>query len=197
MKGGCIRRLPNTRNEGKKILSLVPSSTRRQAFDFEASVQTATSDDIARYHYVHFATHGFLNSIHPELSAIVLSLFDQRGIPQEGFLRANEVSKMKLAADVVVLSACQTGLGKDVKGEGFIGLTRAFMYAGSPRVVVSLWSVDDFATAELMVRFYKGMLERHMSPAKALQVAQVSMLKQRRFEQPFYWAAFIIQGEWR
>ena len=112
-------------------------------------------------------------------------------------MRANEVFNLKLPAELVVLSACQTGLGKEVKGEGLVGLTRGFMYAGSPRVVVSLWSVNDEATAELMTRFYRGMLKEGLRPAKALQAAQVSMLKEKRYSAPFYWAAFTLQGEWR
>jgi CHAT domain-containing protein len=112
-------------------------------------------------------------------------------------LRAHEVFNLKLNADVVVLSACRTGLGKEVRGEGLVGLTRGFMYAGSPRVVVSLWNVNDAATAELMTRFYRGMLVDNLRPAKALQTAQVSMLKEQRYSEPFYWAAFTLQGEWR
>ena len=146
---------------------------------------------------MHFATHGWLDSQHPELSGIVLSMVDEQGQPQDGFLRAHEVFNLKLPAELVVLSACQTGLGKEVKGEGLVGLTRGFMYAGAPRVVVSLWSVNDEATAELMTRFYRGMLKEGLRPAKALQAAQVSMLKEKRYSAPFYWAAFTLQGEWR
>src|SRR5205085_10678331 len=128
---------------------------------------------------------------------ILLSMFDENGRAQDGFLRAHEVFNLKLNADVVVLSACQTGLGKEVKGEGLVGLTRGFMYAGAPRVVVSLWSVNDAATAELMTRFYKGMLVDKLRPAPAQQAAQVSLLRDKRFAAPFYWAAFTLQGEWR
>jgi len=146
---------------------------------------------------VHFATHGFLNSQHPELSGLMFTMFDEEGRAQDGFLRAHEVFNLKLSAEVVVLSACQTGLGKEVRGEGLVGLTRGFMYAGAPRVVVSLWSVSDAATAELMTRFYRGMLVEKLRPAKALQAAQVSLLGDKRFNAPFYWAAFTLQGEWR
>jgi len=146
---------------------------------------------------VHFATHGFLNSQHPELSGLMFTMYDEAGRAQDGFLRAHEVFNLKLSADVVVLSACQTGLGKEVRGEGLVGLTRGFMYAGAPRVVVSLWNVSDAATAELMTRFYRGMLVEKLRPAKALQAAQVSMLKDKRYASPFYWAAFTLQGEWR
>jgi CHAT domain-containing protein/Tfp pilus assembly protein PilF len=192
-----IPRLPGTRDEGTQILALVPLAQRKGAFDFTASRQTAMSSELANYRYVHFATHGFLDSVHPELSGIVLTMIDEKGKPQDGFLRAHEVFNLKLAAELVVLSACQTGLGKEVKGEGLVSLTRGFMYAGAPRVVVSLWNVSDQATAELMTRFYRGMLKEGLRPAAALRAAQVSLLKERRWESPFYWAAFSLQGEWR
>jgi CHAT domain-containing protein len=192
-----IPRLPGTRKEAEQILSLVPPNARQQAFDFNANRATATSADLSQYRYLHFATHGFLDSQHPELSGILLSMFDETGEPQDGFLRAHEVFNLKLPAELVVLSACQTGLGKEVKGEGLVSLTRGFMYAGSPRVVVSLWSVSDVGTAELMTRFYRGILKEGRRPAQALQAAQVSMFKEKRFASPFYWAAFTLQGEWR
>jgi CHAT domain-containing protein len=152
---------------------------------------------LSQYRFVHFATHGFLDSLHPELSGILLSMFDEHGQPQDGFLRAHEVFNLKLPAELVVLSACQTGLGKEIKGEGLVGLTRGFMYAGAPRVLVSLWSVSDVGTAELMTRFYREMLKEGKRPAEALQAAQVSMLKEKRFAAPYFWAAFTLQGEWR
>jgi CHAT domain-containing protein/tetratricopeptide (TPR) repeat protein len=192
-----IPRLPGTRQEAEQILSLVPATSSKQAFDFTANRATATSAELSQYRYVHFATHGFLDSQHPELSGILLSMFDEQGEPQDGFLRAHEVFNLKLAAELVVLSACQTGLGKEVKGEGLVSLTRGFMYAGSPRVVVSLWSVSDVGTAELMTRFYRGVLKEGLRPAQALQAAQFSMFKEKGFASPFYWAAFTLQGEWR
>lgn len=192
-----IRRLPGTRREADEIVKLVPPDNHKKALDFAANRVTATSPDLGQYRYVHFATHGFLNSQHPELSGIVLSMFDEQGAPQDGFLRAHEVFNLKLNADVVVLSACRTGLGKEIRGEGLVGLTRGFMYAGAPRVVVSLWNVNDASTAELMTRFYRGMLVDKLRPAKALQAAQVSMLNEQRYSRPFYWAAFTLQGEWR
>lgn len=192
-----IPRLPGTRQEAMKILSLVPSSESKGAFDFAASRATATANDLSQYRFIHFATHGFLNSLHPKLPGIVLSMVDEQGYAQNGFLRANDIFNLKLPAEMVVLSACQTGLGKEIKGEGLIGLTRGFMYAGAERVVVSLWSVSDIATAELMARFYSAMLKDKMRPAEALRAAQISLLKEKRWEQPFYWAAFTLQGEWR
>lgn len=192
-----IPRLEGTRDEAEQILSLVAPAERKSAINFAANRSAATSEELSQYRYVHFATHGFLDSVHPELSGIVLSLVDEKGTPQDGFLRAHEIFNLKLPAELVVLSACQTGLGKEVKGEGLVGLTRGFMYAGAPRVVVSLWSVADDATAELMTRFYRGMLRDKLRPAAALRAAQVSLMKERGWESPFYWAAFTLQGEWR
>ncbi len=190
-------RLRFSRAEADAIALLVPEGQRFEAVDFDANHATATSAELSQYRIVHFATHGLVNSRHPELSGIVLSLVDQKGQPQNGFLRLYEIYNLKLNADLVVLSACQTALGKEIKGEGLIGLTRGFMYAGAPRVVASLWRIDDRATAELMTRFYRGMLRDGLRPAAALRAAQVSMWQDRRWAAPHYWAAFTIQGEWK
>lgn len=192
-----IKRLPYTRQEAEEILKIAVPEESAKALDFAANRQFVTDPQLSRYRYVHFATHGFLDSEHPELSGIVLSMVNEKGAPQNGFLRAHEIFNLKLPAELVVLSACQTGLGKEVRGEGLVGLTRGFMYAGAPRVVVSLWSVSDRATAELMVRFYRGMLKEKMRPAAALRAAQVSLMKEKKWEAPFYWAAFTLQGEWK
>jgi CHAT domain-containing protein len=195
--GPGIPRLPGTRKEAEQILALARTAPSRPAFDFTASRATVTDVELGQYRYVHFATHGFLDSQYPELSGVLLSMFDERGRPQDGFLRAHEFYNLKLSADLVVLSACQTGLGKEIRGEGLVGLTRGIMYAGAPRVVVSLWDVSDAGTAELMTRFYRGMLKEGKRPAEALQAAQVSMLGDERFAAPYFWAAFTLQGEWR
>ena len=192
-----VPRLPYTRREAELILAASPSRANLAAVDFKASRATATSPELGRYRYVHFATHGYIDSERPGLSALVLSLVDKDGRPQDGFLRANEIYNLSLSAELVVLSACQTGLGKEVRGEGLIGLTRGFMYAGTPRVVVSLWNVNDRATSELMVRFYTRMLKGGERPAAALRRAQVEMLEGGRWGSPYYWAAFTLQGEWR
>jgi CHAT domain-containing protein/Tfp pilus assembly protein PilF len=192
-----IPRLPFTRREAEAILATAPASEGLKALDFQASRETAMNPELAQYRIVHFATHGLLNSEHPELSGIVLSLLNEAGEPVDGFLRLHEIYNLNLPADLVVLSACQTGLGKEIRGEGLVGLTRGFMYAGSPRVVASLWKVSDVATAELMKSFYQGMLRQKMRPAAALRAAQVEMWKQKRWQAPFYWAAFELQGEWR
>src|SRR5919199_2342395 len=190
-------RLPFTRQEAEQILALVSPSNRLQAFDFAANLATVTSAELSQYRIIHFATHGILNSKQPELSGVVLSLVDNKGKAQNGFLRLHDVFNLNLPAELVVLSACQTGLGENVKGEGLVGLTRGFMYAGTPRVVVSLWSVDDEATSQLMAKFYKKMLQQGLKPAAALRAAQLELWQQQRWQAPFYWAAFTLQGEWR
>jgi CHAT domain-containing protein len=197
--GQPIPRLPYSQREAATIKTLVPDGLRRLALDFEASYATATSPELSEYRIVHFATHGLLNSKQPELSGILLSLVDEQGRPQEnGLLRLGEIYNLKLPAELVVLSACQTALGKDVKGEGLVGVTRGFMHAGAARVVASLWKVDDAATAELMKRFYEGMLgKRKLRPAEALRQAQMAMRNQKQWRAPYYWAAFVLQGEWR
>jgi tetratricopeptide (TPR) repeat protein len=194
---GEMRRLLLTRDEAEAIMSVTPRTGALEALDFRANRVTATSDELSSYRIVHFATHGLLNSEHPELSGVVLSLVDERGQPQDGFLRLHEIFNLRLSAELVVLSACQTGLGKEVKGEGLVGLTRGFMYAGAARVVASLWQVDDAATAELMKRFYRRMLKDGMRPAAALRAAQVEMWKRPQWQSPFYWGGFVLQGEWK
>jgi len=191
-------RLIGSRREASGILAMVPEPDRRQVFDFDATRMTATSAELLDYRVVHLATHGFLNSAHPELSGLVLSLVDRNGAPQDGFLRVHDIYNLRLRADLVVLSACQTALGTEIRGEGLVGLTRGFMYAGAPRVVASLWKVDDRATAELMRAFYQKMLgPERLRPAAALRAAQLSLLARNRWQDPYYWAAFTLHGEWR
>ena len=193
---GGLQRLPFTRKEAQTILSLAPADQRFGALDFSANQTTATSDELSRYRYVHFATHGLLNPINPELSGIVLSLFNEQGAEQDGFLRASEVFNLNLPAELVVLSGCQTALGKEVRGEGVVGLTRGFMYAGAARVLVSLWEVNDHATSELMGRLYRGMLgKRRLTPAAALREAQMALWREKRWRAPYFWAGFTLQGE--
>jgi CHAT domain-containing protein len=193
-----LPRLFFSRREAEGILKLVPAGKGMKAVDFAANRATATSAELSWYRVVHFAAHGLLNSTHPELSGIVLSLVDEQGKPQDGFLRLHEIYNLNLPADLVVLSACQTALGKEIRGEGLVGLTRGFMYAGVARVAASLWKVDDRATAELMRRFYEGMLGgKKLRPAAALRAAQASLWKEERWRSPYYWAAFVLQGEWR
>jgi CHAT domain-containing protein/Tfp pilus assembly protein PilF len=191
-----IERLRFTRQEANDILSLVSEADSMKALDFAANRATAMSPDLEQYRYVHFATHGVLNSAHPELSALVLSLVNEQGVEQDGFLWAHEVYNLRLPAEMVVLSGCRTGLGKEIKGEGLVGLTRGFMYAGSARVLVSLWDIADEASSALMVRVYKEILgQQKLRPAAALREAQISIWKEKRWQAPYYWAAFVLQGE--
>ncbi|MGV0023732.1 CHAT domain-containing tetratricopeptide repeat protein [Phormidesmis priestleyi] len=201
LRGGRWDRLPNTRREAERILALIPQGQRTAVCDFDANrewvMQQAPLD---QYRYVLFATHGSINTAKPEESSIVLSLVDQKGEPRSGLLRLGDIFNLNLNAELVVLSACQTGLGKEVRGEGLIGLTRGLMYAGSKRVVVSLWNVNDSKTADLMERFYQQVILDKHSPATALQTAQKQMWQTQQgteFQHPYYWAAFTLQGEWR
>jgi CHAT domain-containing protein len=196
--GTSLPRLLSSRREARDIMAAAPAGTAMQALDFKASRAMAVNPILSQYRIVHFATHGILNDEYPELSGIVLSLFDERGrLQEDGFLRLNDVYNLNLPVELVVLSACQTGLGKNIRGEGLIGLTRGFIYAGASRVVASLWKVDDEATAELMKRFYEYMLKDGLPPAAALRQAQLSMREQKRWRAPYFWAGFILQGEWK
>jgi CHAT domain-containing protein/tetratricopeptide (TPR) repeat protein len=188
--------LPFTRQEANSILALAPQSSIK-AFDFDANRAFATNLKLSQYRFVHFATHGILNSTNPELSGVVLSLVNQKGESENGFLRLNDIFNLKLPAELVVLSACETGLGKEVRGEGLVGLTRGFMYAGSPRLVVSLWKVADEGTSVLMTKFYTKMLQQGLKPAEALRAAQLEMSQDKKYFAPYYWAGFTLQGEWK
>jgi CHAT domain-containing protein/Tfp pilus assembly protein PilF len=195
--GVNFERLPGTRQEAKGILQFLPANMQTQALDFNANKTTVLNANLSQYRIIHFATHGILNTTRPELSAVVLSLVDPKGQPQNGFLRLNDIFNLNLSAELVVLSACQTGLGQNIRGEGLIGLTRGFMYAGTPRVLVSLWNVNDESTAVLMTHFYKAMLEQKLPPATALRAAQLKMQLDPKWRSPYYWAAFTLQGEWK
>lgn len=194
---GSFRRLKFSRDEAEAIAGLAPAGRNLVALDFAASRASATSGDLRQYRIIHFATHGLVNTQHPELSGLVLSLVNERGEAQDGFLRLPEIYNLKLNAELVVLSGCETALGKEIRGEGLIGLTCGFMYAGAPRVVASLWNVDDQATARLMKQFYQRMLGEGMTPAAALRAAQIAAWQEQPRAVPYAWAAFVLQGEWR
>jgi CHAT domain-containing protein/tetratricopeptide (TPR) repeat protein len=192
-----LTRLPYSNQEAAAIMNVAPKGEVLSKLGFEATRAAALSPELSKYKIIHFATHGILDLQHPELSAIVLSLVDKNGAPQDGYLFLHDIYNLNLPAELVVLSACQTGIGKQVKGEGLIALTRGFMYAGAARLVASLWKVDDAATAALMKEFYKEMFVNSKKPAAALQAAQIYMRGTRRWNSPVYWAGFFIQGEWR
>jgi len=190
--------LPATEQEARTIYDLVRGP--RQIFlGHEATKQQVLEPATGQYQILHLATHGLLNRDHPELSGLAFSLYDPDGCRRDGILRLHEIYNLDLKAELVVLSACRTGLGAEVPGEGVLGLTRGFMYAGAPRVIVSLWEVSDEATAELMRRFYWSMLSARPvpTPARALRAARLSMRADPRWQEPSYWAPFVLQGDWR
>lgn len=195
--GSYLPRLPFTQREARAIMTTVPAGQRMVVLGFDASRAHATSRELANYQVVHFATHGLLDNNHPELSGLVFSLIDRNGKAQNGFVEMQDIYNLNLPVDLVVLSACETGLGMNIRGEGLVGLTRGFMYAGASRVLASLWSVDDVATSELMRRFYDAMFRKHMPPSAALRNAQLEMLREERWRSPYYWAGFVLQGEWK
>jgi CHAT domain-containing protein len=198
-EGFTLPKLEYSLREANAITAVAPRGSWMKAVDFEASRATATSPALKQFGMVHFATHGLLNEKHPELSGIVLTMVNQRGQPEDGFLSLRDIYRLDLPVELVVLSACQTGLGKPVRGEGLVGLTRGFMYAGAPRVVVSLWRVDDAATAELMGRFYRHMLGKHRLPAAAaLRRAKAEMMEAHAdWRAPYFWAGLVLQGDWK
>lgn len=195
---GNITRLKKTRTEALEIMKFVDDSEQIHAFDCEANYAWASNPELSQYRYLLFATHGILNDINPELSGIVLSLVDRNGNPtQKPFLQLSDLFNLDYPAELIVLSACQTGLGKEVSGEGLVGLTRGLMYAGAARVTVSLWSVEEEATSKLMREFYREILQNGKTPAAALRAAQLEMWRQEEWRNPYSWAGFTLLGEWR
>ena len=198
--GGSVRlaRLAGTRVEAQQIAQTGKAVGYKADtwLDLEASEGNLEARDLRGYRIVHFATHGLLNTERPQFTGLVLSLVgESRG---DGFLRTDEAFNLRLGAPLVMLSACETGLGKEKRGEGVIGLTRALMYAGAPVVGVSLWSVSDRSTAELMSDFYQQLLSKKgVSPAAAMRAARRNMLAGKRYSAPFYWAPFVVVGDWQ
>jgi CHAT domain-containing protein/Tfp pilus assembly protein PilF len=190
-------RLPYARREAEEILALTGAGPVLAVSGAAASRELAQSGRLRDYRILHFATHGLYNDLHPELSALALADLDASGRPVDGHLRAYEVSSLDLRADLVVLSACRTGLAGETGGAGLVGLTHGFLQAGAPRLIVSLWDVDDRATSELMKRLYTGLLREKLSPAAALRQAQISLLREEHWRAPYHWAGFLLQGDWR
>ncbi len=188
-------RLSFSRKEAEAILARAPGDDVYAAFGFEASLDNVAAADLSRYRILHFATHAVLDTETPELSSIVLSLVDRDGSSRDGYLWGPDIGDLALSAELVVLSACETALGKEVRGEGVVGLTRSFLAAGAGRVVVSLWRVDDRATSELMDRFY-GALFDGLPAAAALRRAQLELRAEPAWSAPYYWAGFVLQGDW-
>jgi CHAT domain-containing protein len=191
-------RLISSRWEGEKIVSLVRPGEGKLLVDFAANRAFALSGEVGQFRIVHFATHALVDFEHPAQSGIVLSRVDENGKPQDGLVSLDDIFNLKMPADLVVLSGCRTALGKDYAGEGLVGLTRAFMYAGAARVAVSLWQVADKSTAELMIRFHRYMHGPEKLPAAAaLRAAQLDLRKDPRWRSPYFWASFTLQGDWR
>ncbi len=195
--GRDYRRLSWTKDEAEAVIAATDTPDRLVWRGFDANRANAISPELSKYRIIHFATHGDLDTENPELSAIVLSFYNSQGQKQEGYLRLHDIYNLNLPADLIVLSACETALGKEIKGEGLIGLTRGFMYAGASRVMASLWKVEDRSTAELMKHFYKHLLKDKMSSAAALRQAQLAVRNQPQWRLPYHWAGFVLQGEWK
>jgi CHAT domain-containing protein/tetratricopeptide (TPR) repeat protein len=195
-RAGGLTRLAHAAEEADAISTVAPWGSTMVAKGFDASREIAMSPNIGEYQIVHFATHGVLDSEHPELSGIVLTMVDPKGVRTNGLMPLHDIYSLDLSAELTVLSACQTALGKDIKGEGLVGLTHAFMSAGAKSVVASLWKVDDRATAVLMAHFYEAMLQQGMSPAAALRSAKLKMMQDKQWNAPYYWAGFVLQGEY-
>lgn len=192
-----LNRLPLTRSEAVAIAALVPPEERELRLGFEASRGALLGGDAHEFRILHLATHGIVDAQTPQLSGLALSMVDASGAPVEGFVGLSDIYQLRLNAELVVLSACDTALGREVRGEGLVGLTRGFMHAGAPRVVATLWQVQDRASAELMSRFYRALLIDGLGAADALRAAKLGILAERRWRQPYYWAGFVLQGDWR
>jgi CHAT domain-containing protein/tetratricopeptide (TPR) repeat protein len=193
----ALERLPATRREAETIADLAPAGQVWIALNLDASREAVLAGGLRGYRVVHFATHGLADTRNPELSGLVLSLVDAAGRPREGFLGLSDIYELDLDAGLVVLSGCRTALGKEVRGEGIMGLTRGFLYAGAPRVVASLWKVQDRTTAELMDRFYRALWRDRLPAAAALREAQRWLRRDPRYRDPYSWAGFVLQGDWR
>lgn len=193
-----LPRLPASLDEANSIENVVGAYATTSRTGFAANRDNVLNSGLADYKVVHFATHGVLDEERPELSGIVLSLFDQAGDPQSGgFLRLQDVYGMNLNADLVVLSACDTGLGKEIKGEGIMSLNNAFLQAGARTVVSTLWKIEDTATKQLMTDLYRGMKEDGLTPSGALRRAKIRLRNDQRFSSPFFWASFTTEGDFR
>jgi CHAT domain-containing protein len=190
-------RLPATKREAEAIRGLAPAGRVWVRLGADARRETVVSGALRDYRFLHFATHALADAVIPELSGLVLSEVDAQGHPSKGFLGLADLYELDLHADLVVLSGCETALGREVRGEGLMSLTRAFQFAGVPRVVASLWQVEDRTTAELMTRFYQEMWRNHLPAAAALRAAQISLYRDSRYRAAHAWAAFVLQGDWK
>ena len=192
-----LKRLPATAHEARSIVKLVEPGQSLLALGFEANRESVMQASLGDYRIVHFATHGLIDSRYPALSSLSFSQFDKNGKPLDGSLRLHDIYKLELNADLVTMSACSTALGREIAGEGLTGLTQGLMYSGSRSVLASLWQVPDRATAELMKLFYQNLLDKKQKPAAALRNAQLDLSSEPRWRSPYFWGAFVLQGEWQ
>jgi CHAT domain-containing protein len=193
-RGFSLTRLPYARDEVLGIGRLFPAAQRRIYLGEQAKEETVKSEKLDQYRYIHFASHGFIDETLPGRSGILFSR--DTNSREDGVLQTGEIMRLKLNADLVTLSACSTGLGRLVKGEGILGLTRAFFYSGARNVAVSLWNVNDSATSTLMKAFYEN-LNRGLPKREALRQAKLSLLHSHNatWHHPYYWGAFVIVGQ--
>ena len=191
---GDVDRLDASAQEAAAIVAGLPPAKVLKAVGFSANRDLVTSGRLRDYRILHIAAHAYYSFDNPALSALVLSRYDSLGRPRNGLLRIKDISAQDLREDLVVLSACGSALGKEVRGEGIVGWPWAFLSAGASQVVMSFWNIGDDSTANLMQRFYKGM--SHGMPASlALREAQLQMWKEGK--SPWSWGGFIAQGEWK
>ncbi|MEO6589637.1 MAG: CHAT domain-containing tetratricopeptide repeat protein [Pyrinomonadaceae bacterium] len=190
-------RLDSSKTEANSIVEILGESNADSFSAFEANREKLLGANVADYKILHFATHGLIDENRPELSGIVLSRFDESGKKLDEFFRLHDIYGMNLNSDLVVLSACNTAIGKEVRGEGLMSLNNAFLSVGAKSVMASLWKVEDGATLELMKNFYDAMANEKVTPSKALQKAQIKMWQSKRYQSPFYWAAFTVQGDFK
>lgn len=194
---GKLPRLVSSKDESETIIKTVGAADSENYSGFAATRENLLNLKTDEYKILHFATHGYVNEEHPELSGIVLSRFDENGRKLNEFFRIQDIYALNLNADLVVLSACETGIGKEVKGEGLMSLNNAFLQTGAKTVVASLWKVEDGATLELMKNFYGAMANENLTPSEALRRAQIKLRGNPQYKSPFYWAAFTVQGDFR
>ena len=195
--GLALDRLPATRREAEAIAALLPATKVFVGLDGEATRQRMLGPRVAGARYLHLATHGFFDASRPELSGLALSGFDSEGRPVPSFVSLRDLQSHRLAAELVTLSACRSALGRQIRGEGLLGLTHAFLRAGASRVLSSLWQVRDRGTTELMLGFYRGVWTEGLPPAAALRQAQRELRSRPRYRDPYYWSAFVLHGDWR
>ncbi len=190
-------RLDASKTEADSIIEILGNENADNFSGFTANRGRLLDTNAADYKILHFATHGLIDESRPELSGIVLSRFDENGQQTDEFFRLHDIYGMSLNSDLVILSACNTGIGKEVRGEGLMSLNNAFLSVGAKSVMASLWKVEDGATLELMKNFYDAMANEQLTPSKALQKAQIKMWRSGRYQSPFYWAAFTVQGDYK